>query len=608
MEQYTKVNEMYWSGSPLQWVFYASILLILIFEKRKTYKLVFGVFPVVTLVAVFNPLTSKAVSLFFRNGEVYYVRLFSIIPVFYCMAHGVMMIVKKVQGIIKLLGVCAALLVFVCAGNSIYRESWMKAAENPQKVPDEVLNVLAAIPHEDETVRVALPSPLYIYARQVDGSILMPYGRAIHGEPGPLLAELKKRVPDVARVMTLAGNDDVDYVVVRRGKKGKAAFRERGYNPIGETKKYSIYAVSGTKRTEKILNEKRQIVSTTTLDADGKPFYSNISTIATREYAYDRWGNRTEERYYDHTGRRVTTTDGYSGRRRSYGMHGLAWLINSNTNLDMQDQPILAAGRYETRYRYLRRRDLVEESYFDAEGRLMNRLDTGYAIALKEYNRMGKAVSEKYFDADRNPVACYDGYSGYAREYDEEDRLTVEKYFDSQGMPANNRDGFATWRRSYDEGGNLTGEVFLDAQGNTVDIRERVLGDAGANLLESVRKESVENSVGISYRWQEDGSCRVAGVAQGISFNNLLMGERPFYLLNGETYKVRYTSDQVYLRIYFYEDTTWKKSIGSLKTRGDTEFTVPQNCRAVTIRLWVAAGENVDETVCPRIFPKNSET
>ena len=608
MEQYTKVNEMYWSGSRLQWVFYASILLILIIEKRKTYKLVFGVFPVVALVAVFNPLTSKVVSLFFKKAEVYYVRLFSIIPVFYCMAHGATMVVKKVQGILKLFGVCAALLVFVFAGSSIYRESWMKAAENPQKVPDEVLNVLAAIPHEDETVRVALPSPLHIYARQVDGSILMPYGRVIHGDPVPLLAELNKRDPDAARVMTLAGNDDVDYVVVKRNWKSTAAFRKSGYEPIGETEGYSIYAVSGTKRTDLVLNEKRQIVLNASLDADGKPFYSKLSTIATREYAYDRWGNRTEERYYDHTGRRVTTTDGFSGKRRSYEMHGLAWLINSDTSLDVQDQPILASGRYETRYRYLRRRDLVEESYCDAEGRLMNRLDTGYAIALKEYDKAGKVISEKYFDVDRNPVACTDGYSAYAREYDEEGRLTVEKYYDGQGMPADNRNGFATWRRSYDEDGNLTGEAFLDAQGNTVDIRERVLGDAGANLLESVRKESVENSVGISYRWQEDGSCRVAGVAQGISFNNLLMGERPFYLLNGETYRVRYSSDKVVLRVYFYEDNTGKKRIGSLKTRGDTEFTVPQNCRAVTIRLWVAEGENVDETVCPRIFPKNSET
>lgn len=608
MEQYTKVNEMYWSGSRLQWVFYASILLILVFEKRKTYKLVFGVFPVVALVAVFNPLTSKAVSLFFRKAEVYYVRLFSIIPVFYCMAHGMTMIVKKVQGILKLFGVCAALLVFVCAGNSIYRESWMKAAENPQKVPDEVLNVLAAIPHEDKTVRVALPSPLHIYARQVDGSVLMPYGRAIHGDPVPLLAELIKKVPNVARVMTLAGNGDVDYVVVKRSKKAKAAFRKRGYNPIGETEGYSIYAVSGTRRTEKILNEKRQVVSATTLDAEGKPYNSNTSAIATREYAYDRWGNRTEERYYDHTGRRVTMTNGLSGKRKSYVMHGLAWLINSETNLDMQDQPILAAGRYETRYRYLRRRDLIEESYCDAEGRLMNRLDTGYAIALKEYDKAGKVISEKYFDVDRKPVACTDGYSAYAREYDEEGRLTVEKYYDGQGMPADNRDGFATWRRSYDEDGNLTGEAFLDAQGNTVDIRERVLGDAANDLSCQMLRVSVDNGVGISYQWHEDGTCRVAGVAQGTSFNNLLVGERPFYLLNGETYKVRYSSDKVDLRIYFYADNAGKKRIGSLKTLGDTEFTVPQNCQAVTIRLWVAGGEKVDETVCPRIFVKNSET
>jgi len=606
MEQYTKVNEMYWGGSPMQWVFYASILLILIFEKRRTYRLVFGVFPVVTLVAVFNPLTAAAVSLLFKKVEVYYVRLFSIIPVFYCMAHGMMMLVKKVQGIFKLFGVCAALLVFVCAGNCIYRESWMKAAENLQKVPSEVISVLAAIPHEDETVRVALPNPLHIYARQVDGSILMPYGREIHGDPVPLLGELNKREPDAARVMTLAGNEDVDYVVVRRDRRAKAAFRGLGYYPFAETDRYSIYAVTGTPRTDIILNGKRQVVSTTSLDAEGKPFYSNISVIATREYAYDRWGNRTEERYYDHKGQRVTTTDGHSGTRRSYEMHGLAWLINSSTYLDMQDQPVLAAGRYGTRYRFLRRRDLIEESYCDAEGRLMNRLDTGYAIALKEYDPKGRLVSEKYYDTDRNPVACYDGYSGYAREYDEDGRLTVEEYFDGQGKPANNRGGFATWRRSYDDDGNLTAEAFLDAQGDAVDVHGRILGDADANLLQSVRKENVGNSVGISYKWREDGTCRVAGVARGISFNNVLMEERPYYLINGETYRVKYASQGVYLCIYFYADDAWEENIGSLSTRGDTEFTVPQNCRAVIVRLWVGAGENVNETVCPRIYAKHS--
>jgi len=607
MEQYTKVYDMYWNGSPLQWVFYASILLILIFEKRKTYRLLFGVFPVVTLVAVFNPLTSAAVGLFFSSTEVYYVRLFSVVPVFYCIVHGMMMIVKKVQGVFKLFGLCTALLLVVCTGSCIYGESWMKAAENPQKVPQRLIDVLAVIPREEKNIRVALPNPLHVYARQVDGNILMPYGRELEGDPVPLLAELNKFIPDAAKVMTLAGDEDVDYVVVRGNRRAKAAFRKQGYRPIGETESYAVYAVSGTLRTEKELNEKRQVVSTTTLDADGLPAYSDISVIATREYAYDRWGNRTEERYYDHKGRRVTTVEGYSGRKRSYEMHGLAWLVNSSTSLDMEDRPILVNGRYETRYRYLRRRDLIEESYCDAEGRLMNRLDTGYAVALKQYDRRGRLVSAKYSDADRKPVACYDGYSQYAREYDEAGRLTVEKFYDAQGMPVDNRGGFATWSRSYDEAGNLAGEVFLDAQGNAVEVHGRIMEDADTNLLQAVRKESVENSVGINYKWHEDGTCRVAGVSRGISFNNILMAQRPYYFLNGETYRVKYASEKIYLLIYFYEDDTWKNLIGSVKTLGDTEFTVPQNCTAVIVRLWTGAGENVNETVCPRIYAKHRE-
>ena len=54
MEQYAQINEMFWDGSPFQWIFYASVLLILIFEKRKVHRIVFGVFLPILLPVFFG--------------------------------------------------------------------------------------------------------------------------------------------------------------------------------------------------------------------------------------------------------------------------------------------------------------------------------------------------------------------------------------------------------------------------------------------------------------------------------------------------------------------------------------------------------------------------
>ena len=605
MEQYVQINQMFWNASPFQYIFYVSVLLILIFERRKLHKIVFGVFPIVVIVGMFNPVTSRTVSFLFRTSNLYYVRLFSIVPVFYCMAHGAMLLLERLRGAVKLCGVCAVAGIIVFAGHSVYREPWMQRAENVGKVPDEVLAVLDIIPRERENPRVAFPDPLYLYARQVDGDIIMPYGRQINGGPIQFLEELNKPVPDVSTVMTMAGDQSVDYIVVNRSDDAKAAFSNSGYEPVGETSGYCVYPVTGVNRTVLTLNEKRQVESSTVCDPSGNPT-SDGSITTTTVYDYDRWGNRIKETYYDKDGQRMTTIDGYSGRKRSLKLHGLSWAIDSMTYLDTTDQPLLASGRYETRYRYVKRRDVIEESYYDLDGRLMNRLDKGYAAALKCYDLSGRIVSERFTDTSGKAIVSSDGYAGYVREYDALDRVIAEKYYNTEGVIGNNTYGFAEWTRAYDDGGNVVAEAFIDEDGNAVDIKSRVLQDTDFDLLQRARKEDVANSVGIGYEWHEDGSCTVTGTARGISWNSILEGDRPFYLINGATYRVQYDSENVDLRIYFYEDATWVNRIDMLATHGDTEFTVPRNCGAVIARLWVAPGTSIHETVHPRIFAKAS--
>ena len=334
MEQYAQINQMYWGNSPLQYIFYASILLIIVLEKNRIRKIIFGIFPIMMIVGMFNPLTSTVVDMFFYVVNVYYVRLFSVIPVFYCIGHAATLLLNKAHGAVKLLGVCAVVGMIVLVGSNVYMEPWMQRAENLEKVPREALAVLEVIPREKENNIVAFPNPLYMYARQVDGSLVMPYGRRLDSAPTALQQELDKAVPDASAVMAMAGNQGVDYVVVKRNHESEAAFAEKGHAPIGATTGYLVYPVTGVPRNVLVLNEKRQIRSVTACDADGNPTENGTVIIAKKDFEYDRWGNMIRETYFDKSNQRVTTVDGYSGILRTYKLHGLSWTMDSVVYVD----------------------------------------------------------------------------------------------------------------------------------------------------------------------------------------------------------------------------------------------------------------------------------
>lgn len=605
MKQCAEVYNMFWNGSLFQWIFYASVVLIILFEKRKYHKLIFGVFPILAIIGILNPLTAHLIGFFFYHVYVYYVRLFSVVPVFYCMAYGLTLLLGKTRGGLKLFGVCAVCGIIILCGRCVYREPWMEKAENLQKTPNALFDVLEVIPRDKENLRVAFPDPLYVYARQADASILMPYGRQLDGGYIRLLGELDNPNPDTVGIMTLAGSEGVDYVVVNNTDEVRAAFSDGGYEPVGQTQGFCVYPVIADIKNVWVLNEKRQLVSRTACDRNGNPTYNNASVLTTVEYDYDDWGNRIQERYYDKDGNRLSTTDGYSGVQRTYSMTGLSWVVDSTTYFDDLDQPLLISGRYHTRYDNNKNNRTVLESYYDRNWQPMRRADTDYAAILKQYDDRKRVISQTYLDVSSRGVVSPDGYVRYTREYDSSNRITSEKYYDIDGLAVDNKAGFAQWLRSYDNEGNVTEELFIDEKGEEVNPKRDIILDGTFDCVSHMQKESVSDSVGVSYHWDATGACNVKGQAQGISWNDVFMDYKPYYLFNGDTYKVQYVSENVYLRISFYEDVSWSREIQPpVVTLEDTEFTVPQNCGAVIVRLWVAPGTSVNETVHPRICLK----
>lgn len=606
MAQFVSVDQMFWQGSFYRYIFYASVILILIFEKRITYKIVFSFFPLLMTVGLFNPVTSVLVALFFSKPNLYYVRLFSVIPILYCMAHAVTLMIKKTTGAVKLVLVCFSAVIIILTGHSIYQESWMEWAENMEKVPTEALKVVEAIPREKANVCVAFPDPLYLYVRQIDASIQMPYGRDLSGNSNPLLNELDNPVPDPLAVMTQAGNAAVDYVVVNKSDDAMACFANSGHLPAAETDQYCIYPVTGVERKVLEYNDKRQIISNTSCDAQGNPTYSANRVITRYVIENDRFGNDIKTEYYDRNNDRVTCVDGYAGVRKQFRLVGLSWAVDSEAYLDALDQPVLIWGRYVTKYDYNRFKQVVRESYYNIDGQPMKRLDTGYAAVLKRYDNKNRLFSEQYVDERGNPVTSSEGYASYVRRFDDQDRCIAEEYFDPDGNIVRNKNGFAGFTRAYSKEGAVREEIYIDENSYAIDIQSLIDRNDSRNLLQRLEKRSVEDAVGICYQWDDDGSCHVSGKSEGITWNSLIEGDRPYFLRNGADYRIEYASENVVLRIYFYEDLKMQNLIESLAVKGNDKFTVPRNCSAMIMRLWVAAGVEVDETVCPQILEVTS--
>lgn len=109
---------------------------------------------------------------------------------------------------------------------------------------------------------------------------------------------------------------------------------------------------------------------------------------------------------------------------------------------------------------------------------------------------------------------------------------------------------------------------------------------------------------GITFAWS-GLTCHVYGTSTAISVHNLAMsaiGSTPFRA--GRTYQVVWSSTgKVQFHVYAYVDSSWSTQIQQFIfwSSGGT-FTIPDNCGAIIVRLWVGNGQTLDEYVSPEVY------
>jgi hypothetical protein len=142
-----------------------------------------------------------------------------------------------------------------------------------------------------------------------------------------------------------------------------------------------------------------------------------------------------------------------------------------------------------------------------------------------------------------------------------------------------------------------------DAVRGQISLLETNLEELNAyNVVDNLAK-STRTAHGITWTWSGD-RVTVSGTASAVENNNLFSSSTslPDGFKPGHTYKVWHSSNKVMTRVYDYSNGTTTELFGKY-TPG--EFTIPDTCTGLIVRLVVVKDATVDESVDVCITDKN---
>lgn len=465
-EFFTTMLQTYWGEGVYQYWLLFAIASILFIEKDKTKKLTYGIYSLLVLLIIFNPLSIKVLELFFAKKYTmqYFVRLFTEIPIMCVLAYGLAVLLKQSEGWNKVLLTTVLGFAIVIGGNGLYYSvDWMQKSTNITKIPDDILDICNYLHSDDDIIEVAVPIDIASYIRQIDASLVMPYGRYGSGWANLLTSD----EPDVEAILEKSRSSGCDYVVVINSNKMREAFAERNLNPEYASSDYLIYHVEGVIGVKYRYNEMMQRVSVTYIDENDN-IVTGSDGYATVKYEYDKEGNIVKETYYDEKDNPTALSLGQYGIHRTYDENGMVNLI---MYLDKAGNPVLTTeGYYGIRREYDNEGHVLSVVYVDEHEAPMN-IDNGYGAGVAyEYNENGQVEYEFYYDKNNQPVLIQDTYEGVHKEYDEKGHVKQLTYIDVDKNPVSLSGGYAAICYERDESGNNIYEYYLDAEGKPVKL------------------------------------------------------------------------------------------------------------------------------------------
>jgi hypothetical protein len=187
---------------------------------------------------------------------------------------------------------------------------------------------------------------------------------------------------------------------------------------------------------------------------------------ATREF--DAAGRPRLVRFFDAGGAPGAQKDGCWARSYEY-LEGASPVLE--TCLAAGGQKVMTIMGFVSRaLEYNQRGDLIEVSFLDREGRLVNR-SGGVARERQVRDDRGNQLRVPFFDRDDKPVAApANNAHTVVMSYDASDRRIETAFFDTSMAKVSSTGGYARVVTEYDAGGAIALNTYLDTAGQPVTV------------------------------------------------------------------------------------------------------------------------------------------
>lgn len=292
---------------------------------------------------------------------------------------------------------------------------------------------------------------------------------------------------------------EYEYEPIEQGKKIRKKYLDKEGKPVRiPGQEYAI--------VDQYYNERNFLVEEVYVEESGKEgkIRRKDYGVAEIRYVYDDRGNLICEFYKDVDGKLVNRLDtGYAMVHRRFQGGQMVHCHYTGYHDRMYGKVIdKTTGVASIEYLY---KDGLKtgEVYYDTDGMLALRKDTGCAVQKYEYDDGGSICAEFYYGTDRKPVLRKDtGYAaakyqnnengqhsavyfygtdgeltlniqdrcaGISYEYEEEERKAAVRYFGTDGgLLERQGRGYAQIEMAYDDGGNVKRVAYLDEKSQLV--------------------------------------------------------------------------------------------------------------------------------------------
>lgn len=244
------VNQYFGNGVYL--IFYV-LALVFLFKKRPDLKKIL-LLPMCVLFFLFAlPKTSHFIlSYMFEGGGIYW-RYFWLLQINLIIAVAVVEMIeikkeKRGQRLLVILG------ILIVSGSFIFNQDNFQKAENPYKIPDEVVEICDLIKADAgeayllEDLTVA-PASLAGWIRMYDGDICLLYGRyssytyTKNEDTEEIDEYLSQRSGNVEDVLDKIEKNECTYLIVQSDMELQEEAEVREYILLGETSHYLLYKI-----------------------------------------------------------------------------------------------------------------------------------------------------------------------------------------------------------------------------------------------------------------------------------------------------------------------------------------------------------------------------